>query len=160
MGFVQLMFFLSPCILSFEFDKLVGFMSFTSGHLIVLLTLWPHPFSRLLRNIIFHRPVSFVASPIFIYLMIPSFLLARRLYSLVHVMDFNRPCYFYNLTYFNETVGHIMDLMTLSFLWARPFYNFVHVMIVSSIWWNRQLFSFCPYYGPDDLVIFVSLSVL
>ena len=35
----QLMFFLSLCILSLEFDKLVDFMSFTSGHLIVLLTL-------------------------------------------------------------------------------------------------------------------------
>ena len=36
---VQLMFFLSLSILSLEFDKLVGFMSFISGHLIVLLTL-------------------------------------------------------------------------------------------------------------------------
>ena len=33
------MFFLSSSILSLEFDKLVDFMSFTSGHLIVLLTL-------------------------------------------------------------------------------------------------------------------------
>jgi len=48
-------------------------------------------------------------------------------------MDFNRPCYFYNLTYFNETVGflasvHVMDLMTLSFLQAHRSYNLVHVM--------------------------------
>ena len=35
----QLMFFLSSSILSLEFGKLVDFMSFSSGHLIVLLTL-------------------------------------------------------------------------------------------------------------------------
>ena len=60
----QLIFFviLSSSILSIEFDKLVNFMSFTSGHLIVLLTLWPRPLYGLDELITFYKPVSFIAS--------------------------------------------------------------------------------------------------
>ena len=52
----------------FIFDKLVGLMSFASGHLAVLLTLWPRPFYRLAEHAIYD-PVSFIVSPILYTLM-------------------------------------------------------------------------------------------
>jgi len=41
---------------------------------------------------------------------------------------------------------HAMDLMTFHF--CRP----VGFMMVSSIWWDRQLFSFHPCYGLSRLL--------
>ena len=115
----------------FIFDKLIGFMSFASGNLTVLLTLWPCPFYGLGEHAIY-KPVSFIASSILCTLLSLSFLWARRLYSFVHVVDLMTLSFFITISIWWDcrlySFVHFMDLMTSSFLWARRFYSFIYVV--------------------------------
>ena len=102
----------------FFFDKLVGFMSFASGHLTVLLTLWPRPFYRLDEHAIY-KPVIFIASFILCTLMSLLFFMSPSTLQLCPccglndfvVFIFSSICWGRQLYSF----GRAMELMNLSF---------------------------------------------